>query len=452
MDINAHIIRGMVFPAMEALKGNRIRRNLQYLRETQHQSPDALHQLQSDALKNLLTHCVEKVPAYQHFRHLLSSIENDPLSALQQFPILTKKSFMENAEQYFTEGVDKQSLISARTGGSTGEPVLFYIDRTTVEFYEAARWRGLSWWDIHIGDRSVMIWGSPIELNEKQKAKYRVKERLLKNRTILSAYDINPESIRSHVEFLHQYRPSYIYGYASALHLFARLMLKEGLQLHIPLKGIVSTSETLYDFQRVDIEKAFGAKTVNEYGARDGGIIAYQCPHGKMHITAENAIIEIVDMHTGQPVEPGKSGLVLVTDLHNKVMPRLRYQVGDVAALSASPCGCGIHLPVMEEIQGREDDTFVSTSGRLIHGHFFNHIARNLNGIKQFQIIQHTPTELSLKIIKDIAYDEKELEHFKAEILKAMGEVTLRVEFVDSIPLSASGKIRYAKREFPLQV
>lgn len=87
-----------------------------------------------------------------------------------------------------------------------------------------------------------------------------------------------------------------------------------------------------------------------------------------------------------------------MTDLNNFSMPRLRYQLGDVAAIGAQPCTCGLTLPVMEKIQGREDDTFVSLEGSFIHGHFFNHIARNLDGIKQFQIIQHEKSRLSLKI------------------------------------------------------
>jgi phenylacetate-CoA ligase len=169
-----------------------------------------------------------------------------------------------------------------------------------------------------------------------------------------------------------------------------------------------------------------------------------------MHIAAENAVFEVVDVKTLKPLDAGSPGLLLVTDLNNFSMPRLRYQLGDIAALSGEKCSCGITLPIMDKIQGREDDMFVSAKGAFIHGHYFNHIARNLHSIKQFQIRQHTRDKLSLKIIRSANCDDGEIHFFLNEIHKAMGDVELNMEFVERIPVSPSGKLRYAIREFPL--
>jgi phenylacetate-CoA ligase len=450
MNINAKVIENVIFPLMEQVKGNNIRKNLSCLRNTQYLPKEKINELQKEKLRGLLHYCIENVPAYAGYQHLTSLMDEDPFKALNEFPTLSKQDFNSSKENYLSKGIDENCIIPNKTGGSTGEPVKFYLDRKTVEFYEAARWRGLSWWDINIGDRSVMIWGSPLELSKNKQASYKLKERFLKNRIIIPAYDLNPLSIDSYVSMIQDFKPQYIYGYASALHLFSQMVMKNNLAISLKLKGIVSTSETLYDFQREDIEKVFGCRTINEYGARDGGIIAFQCGDGQMHISAENAVIQIVDIKTKKPVTPGMSGSIIITDLNNYVMPRLRYQVGDVGVLSEKKCGCGINLPVLEKIQGREDDTFISLSGSYIHGHFFNHIARNIDGIKQFQIIQHSCDAVTLKIVKNDIYNDSQLKHFKSEILKAMGPVNLNTEFADSIPLSASGKIRYAVREFPL--
>ena len=110
------------------------------------------------------------------------------------------------------------------------------------------------------------------------------------------------------------------------LHLLAQLMINKNIKIKYKLKGIVSTSENLYDFQRKTIEQAFDCPVINEYGARDAGIIAYECPKGRMHISAENMIVEILDIQTNQPFEHGKPGLV-ITDLNNFSMPRLRYKL-----------------------------------------------------------------------------------------------------------------------------
>ncbi|MDT3701029.1 MAG: phenylacetate--CoA ligase family protein [Thermincola sp.] len=450
MDINGSIIRNIIFPLMEKRKGNQIRRNLLYLQEKQNLPKEELAVFQKMKLKVLLNHCINSVPAYSTYKYLIDEINQDPTTALGKFPILTKRHFMEHSETFLDSKVDKNSLIPNSTGGSTGEPVRFFMDRNQVEFYEAARWRGLSWWGIDIGDSSTMIWGSPIELGKQQEIIYRLKERFLKNRILISAYDLNFNSVNQYVAMMNRFKPMYLYGYASSLFLFAEMMLKNNLSLKYKPKAVVSTAETLHEFQREIIEKAFLTRTINEYGARDGGIIAYQCQNGKMHLTAENVFVEVVDFDTKQPVNPGESGLLLVTDLNNFSMPRLRYQLGDVAALSTDTCSCGLNLPILSKIDGREDDIFVAISGNYVHGHFFNQITRKLKGIRQFQIIQHSRNKMTLKIIKGEDFDDSQAEQFKEEIYKKMGKIEINIEYVDKIPTSASGKFRYTKREFPL--
>lgn len=143
-----------------------------------------------------------------------------------------------------------------------------------------------------------MVWGNPLELNNHQKLIYNMKERFLKNIIFVSAYSLNPKSIHNYARTINTAKPKYFYGYASALHLLAQLVIKNNIQIKHRPKVIVSTAETLYDFQREMIEKAFGCRVINEYGARDAGIIAYECGNGKMHISAENMIVEIVDIET----------------------------------------------------------------------------------------------------------------------------------------------------------
>ena len=144
-----------------------------------------------------------------------------------------------------------------------------------------------------------------------------MKERWLKNRIIISAYSLKPEEMTDYIDEIIKFKPEYIYGYASALYTFSQLMLKQNLKIPFKLKAVVSTAETLHDFQRETIEHAFKSAVVNEYGARDGGIIAYECPKGSMHISAENIIMEVVHYKTFKPLPKGESGILLVTDLNN---------------------------------------------------------------------------------------------------------------------------------------
>lgn len=450
MDYVKVFIENILYPIMERKKGNRIRSNIRELQNSQGLSPEALLSLQKERLKKLLSECIAKVPAYRPFSHLKNEIEADAFHALLKFPVLSKTSFRENPDNYLNQAAAKSGLIANRTGGSTSEPVKFYLDRYTVEYYEAARWRGLSWWGITPGSRSVMIWGNPLELNQNEQWKYRLKEKWLKNRIVIPAYSLKPEAMPEYLKAINSYKPEYFYGYASALYAFSGLLLKQGLKISRKPKAVVSTSETLHDFQRKAIEEAFGCPAVNEYGARDGGILAYECTCGSMHISSENALLEIVDAKTLQPLQSGQSGLLLVTDLNNFSMPRLRYVLGDVAVLSDKICKCGLGLPILEKIEGREDDMFVTVDGQLVHGHAFNHISRALEAVEKFQIIQHSPEHAELSIIqnKNSACAADDIQQFINGVQQLLPETRIDVKLVDEIPVTGSGKFRYAIRKF----
>ncbi|MEW6448320.1 MAG: hypothetical protein AB1426_09565 [Bacillota bacterium] len=224
MGIRKVFIEQIVYPAMEKLKGNKIRSYIQELKLSQEFTRQMIEELKRERLRKLLKHCVENVPAYRKFRHLAQKIDESPYAALQEFPVLTKSHFTRHADEYLAQGVDKAALICNRTGGSTGEPVRFYLDRVTVEHYEAARWRGLSWWGIELGDPSAMIWGSPIEMTQNQSRVYRLKERLLKNRIMIPAYGLDPQKVRDYVNMINSFKPEYINTYMAMLQYCSHLL------------------------------------------------------------------------------------------------------------------------------------------------------------------------------------------------------------------------------------
>lgn len=194
-------------------------------------------------------------------------------------------------------------------------------------------------------------------LHSKQaQLKNRIKESLLKNRRILSAYNLTERDLSKHVQFLERYKPEYLYGYATILTVFAKMLDDANIKPQLSLKAVVSTSETLEKWQEDLIARVFDCPVANEYGARDAGILAYTCPSGGIHITAENCIIEVLDPVTYEPVLNGQS----ITDLTNYVQPRLRYMLGDMGTLSTEECCCGRRLPLVpiiekELLQRREE-------------------------------------------------------------------------------------------------
>ena len=451
MDLVKVLIENILYPIMEKKNGNRTREYIAELLCSQVLTSEELNELQKTKLKALLLESIKNVPSYKPYAYLKDEIENNPIAALKQIPILEKDYFRDNSENFINEAIDRSNLIPNITGGSTGQPLRFYMDRTTVEHYEAARLRGLSWSGITPGSRSVMIWGNPIELNSMKKRSYHLKERWLKNRIIIPAYSLKSESINQYINRIERYKPEYFYGYASALHAFALLMLKESISLSFIPKAVVSTAETLHDFQREAIQRAFGCKVINEYGARDAGILAFECECGSMHVTVENAILEVVDSITSEDVPIGQNGTLIVTDLNNLLMPRLRYKLGDNIALSDEACKCNRGLPVMDKIVGRQDDVFLTTNGKLVHGHVFSHLARSFDSVSKFQIIQHAPHSASLYIILHSNSTEAEAELFIRNIEELLPGTDIDIHFVDDISAGKSGKFRYAIRDFDLE-
>lgn len=456
--VSGWMIRRLFWPLMERYKGNRVRDYLHYMQQFQHESAEQIATDQRDKLTKLLLHAVQTVPAYMDYKEKLEQQMKqpfwDPRQFIPELPVLSKDDFNDRRDDYLSSAVDRNQLIANQTGGSTGTPTRFYLDRVTVEHYEASRWRGLSWHDIHIGDRSVMLWGSSIELSQIKRRSYVWKERFLKNRIVISAYELDETRLGEYVQKLRRFKPKYLYGYASALALFAEMLLRnESYRKQVPaLRAVVSTSETLHPHQREAIRKAFGCAVVNEYGARDGGILGFECEQGSLHIPAENCYLEVVDMVTKLPVADGQRGLLLVTDLNNFAMPRLRYELGDVASIREQPCSCGIQLPVLNRVEGRETDVFVTLDGTHVYGAFFNRLIVQTDSFRSFQMIQHAPDRLTLKLVKHpTRYQAQDEFNFIEAVQNVFGNSTeINVEHVEEIPRTASGKLRYAVREFKL--
>lgn len=452
MPMQKMLIEKLLYPAMERKKGNRIRTCLREMEQTQYAAPEALRALREARLKTLLHACAAGVPAYQCLHLSDVDIERDPWAVLRTIPMLQKAAFQQAPEAYLNTRYDRSQRIANVTGGSTGEPVRFFMDRYTVEHYEAARWRGLSWWGITPGSRSVMIWGNPIELSRDEQRSARWKDRLLKNRTILSAYDLTEQQVARYIRFLNRYQPEYLYGYATALDTFAGLLTPFRDKLRLKhLKAVVSTSETLSDTQRQVIQDTFGRPVLNEYGARDAGILGYECPCGHLHLTAENCILEVVDPITLEPVAPGQSGLVVTTDLNNLAMPRLRYLLGDTATLSSeTSCPCGVTLPILQSLDGREDAIFQLPDGKLVHGNFVNQLSRKYQTIRQFQLVQTSIDHAELRLVMSEQSQPEEIEAFRQDVAGFLPGVAVRAVVVPQLAPGKSGKFRYSIRQFDL--
>ena len=436
-----------LYYTIQTLSGQNVYVHLKKLEETQWHTKQELKKLQWHKLKRLLQHAYEYVPHYQkQFKKLGLSPEdiNEPES-FRQFPLLIKDDIRNNFSAL--KAGNTKHFVKDCTSGSMGTPLTFLKERSTSGHFLAAKYRGHRWHNIDIGDREIKFWGLPID--QKPKWREHIKDFIL-NRTLFVTFDISQETPLQYFKACQRIKPKYIYGYASSLYRFARLLKAEKIDAStLNLKGVISTSEVLYEFEREVIEPVFGCRVINEYGACEAGVMAFECPEGNMHVTVENVYLEILK-EDGQPAMPGESGEIVVTELNNYAMPFIRYKIDDLATSidEDEKCKCGRGLPLIGEIVGRALDTVVTPSEKLLHAHVFNYIIRSAIShgadIREFKIIQKDKHNLLIKIVTPQELSPEHRSYISNQIISFMGEsININFEQVENIPMEKSGKFRF---------
>ncbi|MES2353868.1 MAG: AMP-binding protein [Pseudomonadota bacterium] len=436
---------GVIFPLHERLKRHdsvAVRRNLE---SSQWWPAEKLEALRLTRLKHLLTSANANVPYYRKLFADQGFIPDaiQSLNDLTRLPFLTKAVIRANLEALKAEGAT--DLARFNTGGSSGEPLIFFIGKERVSHDVAAKWRATRWWGVDIGDPEIVIWGSPIELGRQDRVKA-IRDRLLRTQ-LLPAFEMTAAKVEGFIDVIQSVRPRMLFGYPSALSHIARHAEAIGRRLdNVGIKTAFVTSERLYEEQRTQIEKTFGCRVANGYGGRDAGFIAHECPEGEMHITAEDIIVEIID-DDGNLLPAGQSGEIVVTHLATKTFPFIRYRTGDVGVLATEPCKCGRGLPVLKEIQGRSTDFVIAQDGTVMHGLALIYVLRDLPGVHAFKIVQETVDYTRVLLTPSAGADITTLENKIVDGFRArLGSgTTVSVEIVDKIPAEKSGKFRYVQ-------
>lgn len=436
------LVSGLFFPLHEFLKRhNSVSVRIQ-LEKTQWWSREQIEQLQLARLQHLLSHAQANVPYY---RILFAEIGFKPaeissLADLKRLPLLDKAKIRNNVDAL--KSTKAQKLARFNTGGSSGEPLVFYIGNERVSHDVAAKWRATRWWGVDIGDPEIVVWGSPIELSAQDNIRV-LRDRLFRSK-LLPAFEMSEQKLATFLREIRSHRPKMLFGYPSALSHIARHAEKIGMQMDdLGIEVAFVTSERLYNDQRQQISKTFGCPVANGYGGRDAGFIAHECPAGNMHITAEDIIVEIVDQQ-GIPLPAGQSGEIVITHLASGDFPFIRYRTGDMGSLDDKPCDCGRGLPLIKEIQGRSTDFVVAQDGTVMHGLALIYILRNLPQISAFKIIQENLKLTRVRIVSESRLDSVISEMIRREFQSRLGQnVEIVIEQVAEIPAEKSGKFRY---------
>jgi phenylacetate-CoA ligase len=431
------------FPLQEGLKRHDTVRVRRALERSQWWPTERIITHQTERLHALLGHAERWVPYYRDLFKRLGFHANDirSLTDLKVLPFLTKHLIRANTATLMAETA--KGLSRFNTGGSSGEPLIFFIGRERVSHDVAAKWRATRWWGVDIGDPETVVWGSPVELGAQDRIRY-WRDRLMRTE-LLPAFEMSTANLDLFVRRIRQHRPRMLFGYPSALSRIAEHAQYRGIAMdHLGVRVAFVTAERLYDQQRETIQHVFGCPVANGYGSRDGGFIAHECPSGGMHLTAEDVLVEIVD-EAGRVLPPGEAGEIVITHLATRDFPFVRYRTGDRGVLDDRCCPCGRGLPMLREIQGRTTDFVRAQDGTVMHGLALIYTLRDIPGIAAFKIVQESINETRVLVVPGGGFDVQAAEarikrDFKARLGNA---VQVHVQCVECIPPERSGKYRY---------
>jgi phenylacetate-CoA ligase len=432
----------VLFPLHERLKQHTTVAVRRALEDSQWWPAERLSSLQAERLRALLVEAGRSVPYY---REMFATKGFDPhtvrgVDDLQRLPFLTKSLIREHTSAL--KHSQAKGLSRFNTGGSSGEPLIFYIGRERVSHDVAAKWRATRWWGVDIGDPEIVVWGSPIELGAQDRVRA-WRDKLLRTE-LLPAFEMSEARLDGFIAAIRARRPRMLFGYPSSLSHIARHAEKSGQRMDdLRIRVAFCTSERLYDDQRATIGRVFGCPVANGYGGRDAGFIAHECPHGGMHVTAEDIVVEIVDAQ-GRVLPPGQAGEIVVTHLATRDFPFIRYRTGDIAVLDDRSCPCGRGLPMLREIQGRSTDFVVAADGTVMHGLALIYILRDLPGVKQFKIVQESVLHARVQLVTDEAFDASVITRIATQFRARLGaRVAVDIDLVEEIAPERSGKHRY---------
>lgn len=397
--------------------------------------PD-LEEIQRRKLKALVRHAYDHVP---HYRKLFDSVSLRPedireVGDLSPLP-LTDKGAMRAMElkEITADNIDLENCIRVFTSGSTGMPTHIYLTRADFEIQDLVYLRsflqnGLSF----LHKRAFIL--DPHSFDDKRRWYHRFG---LGRYVNISCF----EDTEKQVDLLRKARPDFLHGYPSSLGQVARCIIESGVTDVRP--ALLSTAaELLHGKDKERMKAAFGIVPFDRYAARECGNIAWECEvRGGYHINIDSLVVEF--LKDGRPVPAGERGDVVVTNLHSYAMPFIRYRIGDLGIPSDKTCPCGRGFPLMEIVEGRDEDFIVLDGNRRISPMVITCTLDHVPGIRQFRVVQENRGSIVAWIARGRGYKPETPEYVKDVLRRIVGGgIDLQCRVVDDIPREASGKLR----------
>jgi phenylacetate-CoA ligase len=300
------------------------------------------------------------------------------------------------------------------------------------------------------GDRIAVARGNVIvPLHQKTPPFWRMNRR--HNQLLLSSFHLSQANLPAYFEELRRFRPAVLDGYPSTLYVLAKFLQNRGEVF--PLRAAITSSETLYDFQRAVIEERFQCRVFDYYALAERVVFSNECErHQGNHIAMEYGVAEVIDAE-GYTAPRGRVGRLVGTSLHNLAMPLIRYVTNDMTAIRADRCPCGRGLDVMDDVTTKAEDMLTLNDGRLISPSVLTHPFKPLDCIQGSQIVQTAHDEVTVRIVPGETYTDAHTRHLVEALQERLGDdVRIEVRMVDHLQTAPNGKFKWVISQVPLGI
>jgi phenylacetate-CoA ligase len=415
-------------------------------------------QLEADqdaGLRRIVEHAYATVPFYRQ-RFDAAGVKPSDVRGradLARLPLLTRDDVRAHFGELRSSGPEGRGMREGHTSGTTGTPLSVGYDHDAVWATYAIFDRHYRWAGCRFGkggDRVAVARGNVIVPLEQKGPPFWRRNRV-HNQLLLSSFHLSRANLPAYLEALRRFQPAVVDGYPSTLYVLARFLQSRGETL--PVRAAITSSETLYDFQRQVIEERFACRIFDYYALAERVIFSGECEaHEGRHIAMEYGVAEVVD-DDGQPCRPGVEGRLVGTSLHNRAMPLIRYVTNDRTALMAAPCRCGRAHDRMADVTTKSEDMLTLPDGRLISPSVLTHPFKPLDSIEGSQIVQTAADRVLVRIVPGATYDDGLTAHLKSELQARLGpDVRIDIEKVERLEQAKSGKFKWVTSKVELGI
>jgi len=417
-----------------------------WLEETEKWSIDELKSYQNEQLVKIIQNAYDNVEYYNKLMNdnKITTEDIRCIEDLHKLPITTKNDIRKNIKSFISAKYKQHKLYHGHTSGTTGSPLDLYWDVGMVVMNNAMDWRQKRWAGLCPGDRRAVILGRVIvPVERKSKPFWRMN--YIHGELWMSAFHMSKDNLSHYISKLNNFEPKYIEGYPSTIYILARAMLEDNVT--IKMNAVITSSETLFSYQREVIEKAFLCRVFDFYCMAERVVFASECQsHSGRHLNLEYGITEVVDEYNNI-LESG-TGRLVGTSLHNYGMPLIRYQTNDMSNIRKGECGCGLCMPIIDQITTKYEDIILNQKGMWISPSVLTHPFKSQKNLIESQIIQKSINKVLVKIVVNKMFNSRQAAQLVDDLQQRLGEgVEIDLCIVKEIPRESSGKYRWVISE-----